>query len=391
MKKIIKRVFLAIISIVIGIFVCMFGYTFFKTKEFNEDGLTFDHTQELDAYKNKIYYSQLSKENKKIYESLYHASINLNDSFVIEWKDDIGKYDVALNAFTMDWPEFFYWLSLSNKEEPLFNSTIIHSKSTYTYLGSMKEDYQQLNDKVDDILNHVIAGNDYETIKNIHDFLIDNITYDNKTYEEVSSRSIEHSLHNDILAALIENKTLCNGYASAFQMLVSRAGYNCSLVAGRCNNNPHSWNFIEINNNWYQVDVTFDEMILEDNTEIGPSYEYFLASDDVMNINHIKDNDFIYPICSDEKFYYYNMPGKIVRNANKDDIEKIIIEMLNNNQNEIYLKFIDIDEGKGIYKWLFEEDKYFETILINNYNKAYQVNYQYSYNNDSNLLYFSIK
>ena len=52
---------------------------------------------------------------------------------------------------------------------------------------------------------------------------------------------------------------VCEGYARAFNVLCDRVGIPCVLVEGDGNNTPHMWNYVQIGQGWYAVDVTFND------------------------------------------------------------------------------------------------------------------------------------
>lgn len=52
---------------------------------------------------------------------------------------------------------------------------------------------------------------------------------------------------------------VCEGYARAFNVLCDRVGIPCVLVEGEGNDMPHMWNYVQIGEAWYAVDVTFND------------------------------------------------------------------------------------------------------------------------------------
>lgn len=113
--------------------------------------------------------------------------------------------------------------------------------------------YQALS-RVDDSMG------DAEKALVLHDFLAANCEYG--SHEESDTK----------YGALVDGKALCTGYAKAYEALLQKAGVPCTTVV----NSTHEWNLVEIDGEWYHVDVTWDDargagQILHD---------YFLLSDD---------------------------------------------------------------------------------------------------------------
>lgn len=58
--------------------------------------------------------------------------------------------------------------------------------------------------------------------------------------------------------ALMEGQAVCQGYAYAFKMLCDQAQIPCWIVTGYYKE-PHAWNYVLLNGNYYQVDITWDD------------------------------------------------------------------------------------------------------------------------------------
>ena len=105
---------------------------------------------------------------------------------------------------------------------------------------------------------------DFNKIKNIHDWICDNIEYDVQSFfsGEISEAEYENVLRS--------NKAVCGGYASLFSKMVSTAGFRTFTIAGASKgygydafgNNlyeaNHAWNAVKINEAWYLIDTTWD-------------------------------------------------------------------------------------------------------------------------------------
>ncbi len=58
------------------------------------------------------------------------------------------------------------------------------------------------------------------------------------------------------------NKTgVCEAYAEAFQTLCLAVGIPCTGITGKANGGDHKWNAVQLDGEWYQCDVTFDDPI----------------------------------------------------------------------------------------------------------------------------------
>ena len=137
----------------------------------------------------------------------------------------------------------------------------------------------------------------------VHDYLVDSIEYD-------SSISKNHIY--DIYGALVSRECVCEGYAKAFQYLMNEVGIDNVIVIGTGTNSnnqteSHAWNYVKLDNNWYAVDVTWDDPILIGTGKLPEKskYKYFLKGSNTFEKDHILSNqfsqngkEFEYPIIS---------------------------------------------------------------------------------------------
>ena len=110
-------------------------------------------------------------------------------------------------------------------------------------------------------------------IKAVYDWLIQNCSYDYAEYRSVKS------VHPDAYTAygaLVKHRAVCQGYASAFKVIMTRLGIKCDFVVS----DFHGWNRVKLGGKWYNVDVTYGD---PDNINKLPDSSYFLLSDRRLN------------------------------------------------------------------------------------------------------------
>ena len=87
-------------------------------------------------------------------------------------------------------------------------------------------------------------------------------TYDNEALENAEKNNFKKvdEKFNDSFTAygiLINGKGVCAGYAGAFKLLGDKAGLNNIVVTGYLQGSlPHAWNRVELEEQWYSLDVT---------------------------------------------------------------------------------------------------------------------------------------
>ena len=118
----------------------------------------------------------------------------------------------------------------------------------------------------------------------VHDYLINTIEYE--------TTISKNNIYN-IYGALVQNESVCEGYAKAFKYLLDELQIPCVMVIGQATNSKgetenHAWNYVQINGNWYAVDTTWDDPVIIGNGIIGNDvkYKYFLKGQNEFYKDH---------------------------------------------------------------------------------------------------------
>lgn len=98
-------------------------------------------------------------------------------------------------------------------------------------------------------------GSEYELALWLHDWIIDNCTYDyNATGVLCSAEGV-----------FFYGTGTCAAYRSAYKMLLDRVG----IESERCTGNGHEWNAVKLDGKWYQIDPTWDDV------DYSAAYSYY--------------------------------------------------------------------------------------------------------------------
>jgi len=166
-----------------------------------------------------------------------------------------------------------------------------------------------------------LAADSFQAEKIIYDHLAQNTRYG-------SSPDIEEANYN-IIGPLLYGSAVCEGYAKAFKYLCDAIKLPCIVVSGSAinpqeNNEPHSWNIVRVNGDYYHTDVTWDSILSNDEEN---EYDYFNLTDEEMKNDH-SWNTRLLPKC-DTNF------TKIAYVAKKIELVNLVLDSI--NQNRMYL------------------------------------------------------
>lgn len=109
-------------------------------------------------------------------------------------------------------------------------------------------------------------GSEAEKVKMIHDLIVQKVDYNTDIYGNSFNEDTAYT--QSVYSVFCMDKTVCAGYAQAFEMMCNGVGVDCIAVTS----DDHEWNKVRINDSWYNVDCTWADQSTID-------YEYFERSD----------------------------------------------------------------------------------------------------------------
>ena len=331
----------------------------------------------------KYAYNALDSENKrylydKISENIYSVSESADDSGhyrmtrLIVSGERMSEADIreAVNAYIYDNPQIF-WL------ENLFGYAYTEENTIVEFYSVLSAEecadcISLFNKKVDEMINSLQSElSEYEREKILHDNLLSACKY--KSGVESSKDGWQYF---SAYGAIVTGEAVCEGYAKAMQILLSKAGIPCFTVRGESDGVSHMWNVVELNNEWYHLDATWD-----DNDKDGfIIYEYFnLDSDNIKRTHKINADietirsgektdigskaryNFFVPLCTSMNMNYYNKEGIFINEFDGETDARVIneiVQKVNDGEHYIHIKFGDSFEYSEYVNMMFYQSPY---------------------------------
>ncbi len=209
----------------------------------------------------KICYAQLTDEQKSIYNTLERAVnnmetgwINLETPVYPNYRRDIN---VIVTALQNDMPQYFwvppaYYTGNSQDGETI--RILFEGQDDLTYLID-KSDRRQMEDalfsRVEEIMAQVTATTPFEIELQLHDILCQGVTYSSSTADPLVYTAY---------GALVNGQAVCEGYSRAMQLLLAQYNIKSTLVTGESKGVGHMWNLVNIENAWYHLDTTWNDL-----------------------------------------------------------------------------------------------------------------------------------
>ena len=238
------------------------------------------------------YYQMLSENQQSVYRQIYANAQNLTEKFAPEKTVSASDVKTAFEAVIGDHPEMF-WLETGYSSKYLTNGQCVEIDLKY---NSTADDLESAKQRFDAAAQKLITGaasldSNYEKEKYVHDALASAVTYD-----------LTADMNQSAYSALVNRKSVCAGYARAYQYLLQQLGIPCYYCTGY-SGGDHAWNIVKLEDGYYNVDVTWDDAA-------AIRYDYFNKTDADFASTHVRQNLSVYlPACNGTAYRQENTTG----------------------------------------------------------------------------------
>lgn len=271
------------------ILIVMLGTTYYYRQEINTFYLEHFQSQKKNVtlndknqyYKDESYnYVQTTNDflakDKQHLLNIYYTIINSGiDHFTFycskEYENCLNDVvEIANNKTTLSNINSFVhpfnsFSNIETKYDTLGKITIKVNKS-YT-----EEQINAINDKVDDIINKELknASEKKEIVKLAHNYIINHSKYDS----DKSDKNINNYLSSIAYGPLLQGYGICGGYTDAMAIILDRFSIpNFKIISEN-----HIWNAVKIDGKWYHLDLTWDDPVTSDGSDVL-EYNFFLIT-----------------------------------------------------------------------------------------------------------------
>lgn len=257
-------------------------------------------------------YAQLSADDRERYLILLDAFQSREPRAYPETDmDDLARLRDCVLA---DHPELFYISGVSiqttsNRGSGLVTGVMVEGQYAFT-----AEEAAALQPQIEAAAGECLAGmpeglDDYGKAKYLYEYLARTVEYDQGVSAGVASVEGESS-GQTIVDALVYHRSVCAGYARAYQYLLKQVGVPCTYVTGQAAGENHAWCVTFLDGNWYHVDPTWgDPQFLGDDgvaADLGRvNYDYLCVTDADIATTHALACPYPLPTCTSMSDNYY--------------------------------------------------------------------------------------
>lgn len=241
-----------------------------------------------------------------------------------------------------------------NGTDGIYDTTVVSQAYLSGNPDSLSGIDRDIYDRAVEIISEVITDDmsDFEKELAIHDWIVYNCTYDNRALGILSEPG-ENS--DNPYGALCNGQAICTGYTLSFQMFMDMLEIPCLTVYASDNEGEeHAWNMVEIEGDWYYVDVTWDDPVPDSDGRLV-SHQYFNVTEDYMrSTGHVWDSTGLATADSDT-YSYVN--GSAVEIHSYEDLSNAAAQCLEGNRGELYVIFAQ-DSGVTVQGY---DGEYFDS------------------------------
>ena len=271
----------------------------------------------------KISYNFIRGANKKItlenkneyYRDYDFEFVQNTDNFIPTNKQEL--YNVFYTVINSGNDEFTFYCSYDYKEcindvqELAKDQTILsdinnyvhpfnsfkHIYTKYDAMGKVTltlekmytdEEISLISQKVDSLSNSLIIENDsdYNNILRVHDYIINNAKYDLKRsdYNDTTYKS------NIAYGPLFEGYAICGGYTDLMELYLEKMNIKSYKVSSF----KHVWNAVYYNNSWLNLDLTWDDPVVNDGKYNYLEHNFFLITTSKLHEIEKTEHEFDY-------------------------------------------------------------------------------------------------
>ena len=190
------------------------------------------------------YYGYLSDDAKTLYKQIYANALALETSFVPVVPITVSEVVNVINAVYHDHPELF-WMESGYTYKYTEDNICVHVNLNFNETANnIEEAKTQFEERANAIIDVASAlGSDYEKEKYVYKALMECVEYDENA-----------ELHQSPYSAMVYGKSVCAGYARAFQYIMLELGVPTYYCTGE--SQGHAWNIVKLDGGYYNVDVS---------------------------------------------------------------------------------------------------------------------------------------
>ena len=314
----------------------------------------------IDDHAGDYYYNVISDKDKELYNTLFLAIVNEEEGVKVN-TNNTDKISEVFQFVLLDHPDIYYVDGFSYRQF-LYGEEIDHTEVSASYTVS-NEDRALYDTRLNSITKATIdriksLPNDYEKVKAAYEYVITNTEYD-----------LGSTQNQNILSVFFYGRSVCQGYAKAFQYLLLKAGVPCSVVVGTVEGGErHAWNLVYADGAYYYVDVTWGDQsyqeaeIISREKKAKINYDFLMVTDEIIGRKHTPDTGAPYPKSTSLEDNYYMKNDAYFTQLDKEKLGRLFEKGYDEKAETVSLMCSDKNVYNQILAFLIEDKALFKLV-----------------------------
>lgn len=251
-------------------------------KYFIEDNIVSKEPNEYAKRRNYINFKitdNFIPSNKEELKNLFYTMLDSGwSNLTFYCTDDYTTYLDDIDEMTNDGT----FATINNYVHPYnsFKNISVNVNQFGIITLSIEKNYSDEEIAVVDVgINRIISNNissDMSTetkIKVFHDYIVNHTVYDKEEAKYAETNETNNLLSYKAYNVLVNGIGLCGGYSDTLAIFLNKLNIDNFKVSTE----KHVWNALYLDNKWQHIDMTWDDPVTSNNTQIL-SHDYFLIS-----------------------------------------------------------------------------------------------------------------
>lgn len=261
-------------------------------------------TQASDAKMEPLwyYYNMLDVSQKTAYQGLYDAiqswigNSGNTQPFSYELKNPGSTVNGDNILMDVKWDNPIIAQYFNTVTVKKANGSIVFTDTDDQHTFGNTQNVRQLIRDAEAAADAFLSGlsssmSDYDKYWYIAKKLCEETAYD-YAFPQVSMRQFLDD--SGVYGALVNRRSICQGFAQTYDYLCKRAGLFNLVVSGNTSSGDHAWNIIKLDDGYYHVDTTW----MQSNEN-----RYFCLTDKQIAVDHTIISQY-HPKCDGSKYAY---------------------------------------------------------------------------------------
>ena len=203
--------------------------------------------------------------------------------------------------------------------------------------GQIEEMKADIDAETESVAACVAADADlWQKVRTVHDELVARLSYD---------ESFGDHCH-DLYGALVNHRTVCEGYALAFAHVLDRLGVRSSVIVSDWDEDTavsHAWNQVAGYGNDCYIDVTWDDLgYVDPSGRPYVGYDYFgLTQEEMSAVEAHGNSDGAFWVDSAESMNYYRHEGCMLDRFDLGEVTEVLGRQYAGGANYLTVRFAD--------------------------------------------------